>query len=358
MTDAATSQGEFAKRIGLDGSKLSKSLSGVRRFSLTDLSSIAQEFNVSVDWLLTGEESPLALAARKAPAGSVKEAIELAACLTSLRSDLAALGYQQEWRPLRQSVRFGGRLVDQGEALAEAALAQVTDAGLTVAKDGLFTVVEQVFGADVVVAPLGSGMDGIAASTPEAKMIVLAPTRVPTRQRFTLAHELCHLLASDDQGLHVDEDIYSADSRRGDSEMRANAFAAAFLMPRRVILDRACPPFSEHDFCVLASDLKVSPAALAYRLCDLEMIDADTRDHWRTVTGQRAANIAGQGKQFAEAIARSDAQRRPASLVRDSYQAYTDGNATLRTYAALIGEDVESLKRSLDTIAEVPELIA
>jgi AcrR family transcriptional regulator len=47
-------QGEFAARIGLDESKLSRSLSGARRFTLGELVRIAEVGGVSTDWLLSG----------------------------------------------------------------------------------------------------------------------------------------------------------------------------------------------------------------------------------------------------------------------------------------------------------------
>lgn len=51
--------------------------------------------------------------------------------------------------------------------------------------------------------------------------------------RFTVAHELGYLLAGDGQGIHVDENIFGAACKQGLNEKRANAFAAAFLMPDR-----------------------------------------------------------------------------------------------------------------------------
>jgi len=51
---AAGTQGEFAARIGLDPSKLSRSLGGKRRFTAAELARIAEVGEVSVDWLLQG----------------------------------------------------------------------------------------------------------------------------------------------------------------------------------------------------------------------------------------------------------------------------------------------------------------
>lgn len=50
----ACTQRDFADRIGLDGSKLSRSLNGARRFTLAELARIAEVGGVSTDWLLNG----------------------------------------------------------------------------------------------------------------------------------------------------------------------------------------------------------------------------------------------------------------------------------------------------------------
>ena len=74
-------QGGFAAEVGLDPSKMSKSLAGTRRFSSLDLARIAAHARVTVDWLMTGEETPLATAARAAAGSSSETAITEAARL-------------------------------------------------------------------------------------------------------------------------------------------------------------------------------------------------------------------------------------------------------------------------------------
>ena len=100
---------------------------------------------------------------------------------------------------------------------------------------------EDVFGADVAVVALDAGFDGLAASSDDAKLIVLGTSQVPARQRFTLAHELGHLLAGDDQGVHLDRDVYDKAQAKDPSEMRANSFASAFLMPEDVLREAVGP---------------------------------------------------------------------------------------------------------------------
>lgn len=339
------SQHAFAVEIGLDDSKLSKSLGGTRRFSSFDLARIAQCCTVTVDWLITGQEPALAVAARTT-GGSAGAALAEARRLATMRTDLAELGYPQTWS--LPAVNAGsGSWSAQGSRLAEAALThvggEVTD---------LVAAIETAFGIDVAITALGVGFDGLATSSDTVKLIVLATTTVPARQRFTLAHELGHLLAGDDQGVHLDEDVFDRAQMRNPSEMRANAFAAALLMPtarlRTAVGDHG---IDEVGFATLACDLVVSPTALAIRLKELRLIDGGTCERWRSMNARRAATIAGRGAEFAEQVAAANRSRPPGLLTRDTYAAYDAGDTTLRPYAALLGVDVDQLRPTLEAEA-------
>ncbi len=341
------SRGAFAQEIGLDDSKLSKSLSGVRRFSSLDLASIAEFCHVTVDWLLTGEESALAVAARTTT-GDARTASEAARWYATMRGDLAFLGYEQPWSPVAADIA-SGTYAEQGQRLARAARGRVRDAGRTVTEADLARLVEDVFGADVAVVALDEGFDGLAASSGDAKLIVLGTSVMPGRQRFTLAHELCHLLARDDQELYLDKDIYAKAQSRDPSEIRANSFAASFLMPEETL--RAAvgsAGLTEESFAALACDLKVTPSALAIRLRELRLVDAGTCDRFRGISGKRAAAIARRGEEFARRVADASTPRPPGLLVRDSYAAYEAGDATLRPYASLLGVDPHELRIALE----------
>ena len=145
-------RGDFARRIGLDDSKLSKSLSGTRRFSSLDLARIAEECEVSVDWLVTGLEPALAIAARTT-GGEAGTALKAAKLYTSMRADIASLGYPQPWR-LVPVMTAGGTYAEQGRRLADAALIRVQEAGRLVTEADLPSLVEEVFGVDIAVIEL------------------------------------------------------------------------------------------------------------------------------------------------------------------------------------------------------------
>lgn len=338
---------DFGIRIGLDESKMSKSLSGARRFSSLDLARIAELSQVTVDWLITGEEPPLAVAARTT-SGEAGAALETAKRYSTLRSDMASLGYPQPWQPTAADLGTG-RYVEQGQRLAQQALARVNQIDRSVSEGNLLVLVEEVFGVDVAVVGLGTGFDGLAASSDGVKLIVLATSQVPARQRFTLAHELGHLLAGDDQEVHLDRDIFDKAQTKDPSEMRANAFASAFLMPEAPLRDAINLGLTEETFAALACDLMVSPSALAYRLLQLRLIDAGTCDRYKTISGTKAARMVGRGDEFARRIAAASTPRPPGLLVRDTYAAYEAGAATLRPYANLLGVDVDELRRALES---------
>ena len=216
-------------------------------------------------------------------------------------------------------------------------------------------LVEQAFGADVAVVVLDEGFDGLAASSDEAKLIVLGTSQVPARQRFTLAHELGHLLAGDDQGVHLDKDIYDKAQAKDPSEMRANSFASAFLMPEDILRAAAgTSGLAEDAFAALSCDLQVSPSALAIRLQQLRLIDAGTCDRFRKITAAKAAALADRSEEFAQHVADASTARPPGLLVRDAYMAYESGATTLRPYASLLGVDVDELRQALEAEEGVP----
>lgn len=339
----------FARDIGLDDSKLSKSLSGARRFSSLDLARIADRFDVTVDWLVTGEEPALALAARTT-SGEARTALEAAKRYSVMREDLAAFGWEQPWRDLVVSVPPDSTYAQQGEALATAALERLATEGLSVVSADLAEVVEAAFGADVTVVALDDGFDGLSASSDTVRMILLGTSQVPARQRFTLAHELGHLLADDDQGMHLDKDVYDPAQAKDPTEQRANAFASAFLMPSEVLRDSA--GLSDEGFAALACELQVSPSALAIRFNRLRIIDSGTCDRFRKITAAKAASLAGRNAEFAQRVALASTPRPPGLLVRDAYAAYEAGATTIRPYAALLGVDEDELRQALEGVGD------
>jgi Zn-dependent peptidase ImmA (M78 family) len=102
----------------------------------------------------------------------------------------------------------------------------------------------------------------------------------PNAQRFTLAHELCHLLFDRSHGKKVA--LASGPWAPKDLERRANAFAAMFLMPativERVVADGPDPINDLAGVTTFASRLRVSRRAAIDHLYNLTIMSDSVRD--------------------------------------------------------------------------------
>lgn len=108
-------------------------------------------------------------------------------------------------------------------------------------------------------------IDAFSAALHGRPMIVLSHKGNPMRRRFSVAHELGHLL------LHPDPAPGS-----GVHEREANTFAAEFLMPAAEIGDRLPTPVDVAELKNIADGYGVSVAALAYRGKDLGVYGEST----------------------------------------------------------------------------------
>jgi len=68
----------------------------------------------------------------------------------------------------------------------------------------------------------GKPVRGLSWCRNDVRLILVSNAGSWTRQRFTLAHEFCHVLAGDAQDLQVDIDVMSSAARHADSEMRTS----------------------------------------------------------------------------------------------------------------------------------------
>ncbi|MGC5563177.1 helix-turn-helix domain-containing protein [Streptomyces sp. FR-108] len=363
MEAASMSQAAFAEKVGLTPDKLSKSLAGVRRFTSLDLALIAEAGGRTVDWLLTGREPLRPAFAARTTAGATPRrgrVSDAANRFTAAYEVLELLGRPPELPPM-PSVRADiKRFVDQGRHLAQDAVGVLTaaDGHRTVAgleTDVLITACTEAFGVDVAVTCLPEAVDGLTWQTDTFRLILIGPTETWTRQRFTLAHELGHILARDAQDLVVESHV--APGRQKDlTEVRANVFASNLLMPAPEIRDRFRQVADRHGrltaeaFSELVVAFKVSPSALSARLSQLRLIDAKSESavHCRGLTTEICHLLAGATDAFQRQLAWAAAQRFPVRLVAALYKCYDEGETTLRPLASLLGMDVDHLHDLLD----------
>lgn len=105
----------------------------------------------------------------------------------------------------------------------------------------------------------------------------------PVRRRFTLAHELCHILHDRSYGAQLA--MASGPWAPLDIERRANAFAAMLLMPESLVaavakaLDE--PISTERSIWAVANSLRTSFTSTLDHLCNLGYLDSETRQSIR-----------------------------------------------------------------------------
>lgn len=152
--------------------------------------------------------------------------------------------------------------------------------------DSLPVPVEELalsLGADLEFEPYEGEVSGMLYRYDEGGAVIgVNSTHAQTRQRFTVAHEIGHLVMHKGQPMFVDRFV-RVNWRNGASaveEVEANAFAAELLMPRRLVqreVERALGKRRNITVQQLSAELarlfQVSPEAMQYRLENLGVVD-------------------------------------------------------------------------------------
>jgi Zn-dependent peptidase ImmA (M78 family) len=203
--------------------------------------------------------------------------------------------------------------------------------------DELAALLEQSLAVDIAFQPLPDGLDGLAVTSGDFRLAVVSSGIFATRQRFTLAHEIGHLLAGDADELTVDEDVLGGNS---DQEQRANAFAAAFLLPKDALRE-AIPNgvLSETEVAGLLGRLGVSRDALAIELHRLHLVSREECDRIRTMASARLTSRPGRTTD----LQARDRTRVPGNLLERATAAYASGELGVRPLARLLGKHPDRL---------------
>lgn len=136
-------------------------------------------------------------------------------------------------------------------------------------------------------------VSGVLLIQGNERHIMVNKAHHPNRQRFTIAHELGHLVLHHNDGdrLFIDTHLRTY-QRRGSAgsgvyeepgstttpaeEKEANQFASALLMPRELLLSKTVGRefWDELDVAALAAEFGVSEQAMTIRLRQLEVLDS------------------------------------------------------------------------------------
>jgi Zn-dependent peptidase ImmA (M78 family) len=136
--------------------------------------------------------------------------------------------------------------------------------------------------AEIAYESYEGDVSGMLYRSDEHRLIGVNSRHAQTRQRFTIAHEIAHLVMHEGTPMFIDRFV-RVNWRNGASnqqEVEANAFAAELLMPRRFVeaevervISKQSKVTPEELAATLAKSFEVSAEAMRYRLANLGVLD-------------------------------------------------------------------------------------
>jgi Zn-dependent peptidase ImmA (M78 family)/transcriptional regulator with XRE-family HTH domain len=352
---------ELGDVLGLTRSQVSKIEHGTRRLEVSELAAVADALEVSLAEVLGVEHSTgLALAARVMAAPHGDDSMQSRRRMRQLleaEATLAATTGLQEGRPSPSGQEVLALISERGIPSSRAAwqdgeaLADLVRERLGLGRAPVADVAglaEQHFGLDVLAWPTGKGVSGLCAHGRGVAMMLISTAFSRGHQRFTAAHELAHHLLRDPREIVIDSDLYAIGSPM---EKRANAFAAALLMPSDGLSEMIVGhPVDAAMLSGLMRQFGVSFTALLYRLAsgNVGLLTPQARDEWLQKTPSsvlRAANDPAPE----ELTSPDESKRIPARLWRAAQAGYQSGRVGIGTLAALADEPPEELFTRLAT---------
>lgn len=135
----------------------------------------------------------------------------------------------------------------------------------------------------------GAHFDGLAARAGTIPVVVISGQRPGDRQRFTLAHELGHLVLRGRLGPGID------------AEKGANRFAGAFLLPKPSLVARlgeSQRPLEWRELYMLKQEFGISMMAILYRTTQCGITSDGALRQWLIRFGQLSWRAQEPGKAY------------------------------------------------------------
>ena len=327
---SARNRASVAEAVHMAPSALSRSISGERTFKSVELAWIADLLGLSIDELVGRKTLPFMAAARakgSADAHVDEELSGIARTLFERRSGLAQLGVGDA--PSFPRIPNNATPEQLADLIVQH-IRQFVGDGVLADVDDLASAIETAFGIDVWVRDLPEGIDGYCIHATDDQVYgIIASTRTsPQRTRFTIAHELAHLVCGDNT---LNQPHVIRDGSDDPIERRAHTIASGILMPR----DKMLQPHSwtAEKIAEQAYKYRVAPSAFAAR------VKAGIyQEQLPTLAGAWPDALKGDAT-FAVWKKRNSAERKPKRLIHDLAVAYADKKSTVRPFALVAGFD-------------------
>ncbi len=340
--------------LGLTKSQMSKIENGTRKLDVSEVALVADALGVTLAEVLGVErKGGLALAARVMSEPAQEEALPARRRVRQVLEAESALADAVGLLPAHPSEagaaivakaraerRSAGSPVSRGTHLA-GAVRDALGLGRAPIAD-LVALCERHFGLAVLSWPTGNAVSGLCAHGDGVALSFVSTSFPPGHQRFTTAHELAHHILEDPREVIVESDLYAVQTP---VEQRANAFAAALLMPadglHEVVVHR---PVDASVLAELMREFMVSYRALLFRLADrsVRLLTPAQRDAWLERTPTSVLREAGDVSP-AELTSPDQVKRVPARLWQAAQHGYESGRVGIGVLSALLDEEAEDL---------------
>ena len=183
---------------------------------------------------------------------------------------------------------------------------------------------------------------GLSMIDPDSGRVVIAVATManPMRQRSSVAHELCHVIAGDLEGHAL-----GAPGVRSREEVRADAFARHLLLPLAALRERFSPghTVTTSEFSGVVQEFGLSPQMAAIQLREANLIDAATCTSWSARSTPALAAQNGWLSQYQALAEIAALPRAPQTLMARSAWAYKQGLLGLAELAAWYGQRADDL---------------
>lgn len=319
--------------------------------TLDDFDRLAQAVGIGLEELLYGSAvEARVLAAARAGAGATDAALRSATrrgvelLMLDDRLDAAVTGLRQEARRPMLEIPGSGTAQERGRAAAQAVRDALRLGDAPIAD--VAEIIENLTGTDVGTAPLPAGVSGVCLTDPEraTSIILVDSTHVAERQRFSLAHELGHMLFG--SCTHVD----AASTERTPQEVLCDEFARHLIIPEsgiRAWLSANCAgEVDERAMALLARHFGASPDVTRIQLDRMDLLPGGLGDS-PLPTGRRWAYQYGWGPQYDAFQAAAAQPRVPRRILDRAMAAYRDGRLGITALARLQDRSVPELELAL-----------
>jgi Zn-dependent peptidase ImmA (M78 family) len=211
----------------------------------------------------------------------------------------------------------------------------------------LAELAETVLNVDIARFDMPDGVEGATRQDPltGATAVAIGTSDNPERQRFTLAHEIAHIVCEDIT------DHPEGTRERTPGEQRADAFARHLLAPLEGVRALVAASRDQDPWALASAVIRhfgVSPVVASIQLKETGAVSVDTASELRGRRASWYATYFGWDAERKQLVREAQAAQPPRRIVANATAAYIRGDLSAAVLARVKGErDAEALEAEL-----------